>query len=109
MSEVRYYLDENIATAVAYGLRLRGIDVRTVVEAKLRGATDERQLEFARLEGRDIFTLDSDFVRLAAAGARHAGIVYAPRQVAVGAAVRTLVLIRQLLTAEEMVGQIEFV
>lgn len=41
------------------------------------GASDEEHLAFALAEGRVIFTLDADFLRLAAAGHEHAGIAYA--------------------------------
>ena len=43
------------------------------------GATDEEHLTFALAEGRVIFTQDDDFLRLAAGGKVHAGIVYAPQ------------------------------
>ena len=62
------------------GLRQRGVDVLTVVEAGMLGASDEEHLKRALNEGRVIFTQDDDFLRLHAAGADHAGIVYAPQQ-----------------------------
>ena len=54
--------------------------VLSVPEANMLGATDEEHLALARAEGRVLFTHDDDFLRLAAAGAPHAGMVYAPRQ-----------------------------
>jgi len=48
---VRFHLDENIPRSIAVGLRQRGIDVTTTADAKLIGASDEIQLEFARESG----------------------------------------------------------
>jgi predicted nuclease of predicted toxin-antitoxin system len=78
-SAMRFHLDEHVDPAVAYGLRLRGIDVTTTADANLLGAADESHLEFARRERRIIFTNDSDFLRFASAETEHAGIAYCAR------------------------------
>ncbi|MDM8523822.1 DUF5615 family PIN-like protein [Desulfococcaceae bacterium HSG8] len=75
-NRIKFYLDEHVSKAVAKGLRRRGIDVITVVEAGLLGETDEEHLERAKSERRTIFTQDDDFLRLHAASNEHAGIVY---------------------------------
>ena len=108
MSEIRYYADEHVAKAVASGLRLRGIDVLTVGEAGLLAASDAEHMAFALAQGRVVFTQDDDFLRLATQGVQHAGIVYATQQTPIGHIVRGLVLIQQVLSAEEMVGVVEF-
>ena len=54
MASVRYYLDEHIAEAVAKGLRRRGVDVLTLTEAEMLGASDEEHFAFAREEGRAV-------------------------------------------------------
>lgn len=108
MSAIRCYIDEHVGHAVARGLRLRGIDVTTVIDAGMRGASDEEHLEFALRTGRVIFTRDADFLRLHANGMPHAGIVFAPQQTSIGEVVRGLVLVHQLIEAEDMVGRIEF-
>ena len=41
MAEIRYHLDEHMDNAVAVGLRRRGIDVTTTVEAGLMRASDQ--------------------------------------------------------------------
>jgi len=84
------------------------VDVLTVVEAGMPGASDEEHLKRALNEGRVIFTQDDDFLRLHAAGADHAGIVYAPQQTPVKDIIRGLMVIHQVLDAEDMHGQIEF-
>ena len=75
---LRFHLDEHVPHAVAHGLRRRQIDVTTTTDAGLLGAGDEEHVAFAFRENRVIFTNDRDFLRLAASGAAHAGIVYCP-------------------------------
>ena len=47
MAEIRYHLDEHMDTAIAVGLRRRGIDVATTIEAGLLRASDPKQIAFA--------------------------------------------------------------
>lgn len=108
MSEVRYYTDEHVSRAVVRGLRERGVNVLSVSEANKLGAEDVVQLDFARQERRVVVSHDGDFLRLAAAGYPHAGIVYAPQQISVGQAIQGSVLIHRVLSAEEMAGHVEF-
>ena len=74
------YLDEDtIARALVAGLRARGADVQTVVEAGLRGKDDKVQLEWAVANSRALYTFNvSDFCRLHREyldhGTEHAGI-----------------------------------
>jgi hypothetical protein len=49
---IRFHRDESCDTAIADGLRLRGLDISTTQETGLRGASDERQLEYAYAEKR---------------------------------------------------------
>lgn len=103
MSEaVRFYFDEHVGRAIAKGLHRRGIDVLTLAKAGMLGASDEEHMAFARSQERVIVTHNDDFLRLAAEGVDHAGIVYAPQG-------QGLTLIAQILTAEEMRGHIEFI
>lgn len=108
MTVIRYYTDEHVALAVIRGLRQRGIDVLSVPQAGMRGASDEDHLTLARKQRRVAFTQDTDFLRLATAGRNHAGIVYASQRTAIGEIIRGLVLIHQVLEAEEMVGRVEY-
>ena len=66
MSGVRLYIDEDAGeTAVVRGLRARGLDVLTTIEAQRCGATDRDQLAFAVQQGRSIYTFNvGDFARL---------------------------------------------
>lgn len=108
MSQIRYYTDEHVARAVIHGLRQRGIDVLSVPEASMLTASDESHLAFAAVQSRVLFTQDADFLRLAASGAFHAGIVYAPQHTSIGEIIRGLSLIYQILEAEDMVNKIEY-
>jgi predicted nuclease of predicted toxin-antitoxin system len=60
---MRFHLDEHVAHAIAAGLRRRGIDVTTTVDAGLLSAPDEEHLAFAKRDARVIVTQDSDFLR----------------------------------------------
>ena len=106
--KVRFYTDEHVAGAVVHGLRQRGVDVLTVPDARLLSATDEEHLAQARTEGRVLFTQDPDFLRLHAARAAHAGIVYAPQGTSIGDIIRGLMLIHQVLEPEDMKDHVEY-
>ena len=108
MGSIRFYTDEHIARAIVRGLRQRGVDVLTVSEAGMLGASDKDHLAKAREENRVVFTQDDDFLRLAAAGAEHTGIVYASQDTSITQIVYGLMLIHQVLEPEEMIGHIEY-
>ena len=109
VERVRFYTDEHVPRAVVKGLRQRGVDVLTVAEAGMLGASDEEHLALARREGRVIFTQDADFLRFHASGVRHTGIVYACQQAPVGDIIRALMLLREVLEPDEMKDNVEFV
>ncbi len=73
---LRFHLDESVASAVAAGLRRRGIDVTTATDVGLRQADDEVHLQFAMRESRILVTHDADFLVLASRNTPHAGIAY---------------------------------
>jgi predicted nuclease of predicted toxin-antitoxin system len=108
VARVSFYTDEHVSRAVIQGLRHRGIDVLTVPEAGQMGASDEEHLALAQREGRVIFTQDDDFLKLAAAGLPHAGIVYARQNHSVREILHGLRLVYEVFSAEEMGGQVEF-
>lgn len=108
MEQLKLYTDEHVAKAVVRGLRYRGIEVLTVAEAGMLGASDEEHIERARAEGRVIFTQDDDFLRLHSHGIDHAGIAYAAQGTTVGDVIRGLVLVCQVLDAAEMRCHVEY-
>jgi predicted nuclease of predicted toxin-antitoxin system len=103
-------LDEYVPHAIAHGLRRRQIDVATTTDAGLLGAADEEHVAFGLREQRVIFTNDRDFLRLAASGAAHPGIVYcAPADSRIGYAIRYLALMHECLSPEEVANQVEYI
>lgn len=106
---IRFHLDEHIKTAIAYALRRQEIDVTTTVEAKLRTASDESQLEYASREGRVLVTHDDDFLRLSSYNINHAGIAYCHQESrSIGEIIKTLILMYEVYTAEDMRGRVEY-
>jgi len=106
---VRFHLDEACDPRIALALRQRGVDVTTAAEAGLLGAPDEAHLAYAWSQARAVVTHDTDFLRLHAARAEHAGIVYCPPQArSLGEMVRLLVLIWELVEPGELRGHVEF-
>jgi predicted nuclease of predicted toxin-antitoxin system len=76
MTRIKFYLDENVANAVAEVLRTRDIDVLTTPEAGRQSLPDEDHLAFALLQQRVLVTQDEDFLILASKTTEHAGIAY---------------------------------
>lgn len=106
---LRFHLDEHVSHAIAKGLQLRTISVTTTSDAGLIGAEDLAHIEYAVRESRVIFTNDADFLRIAADGYAHAGIVYChPSTSDVGDVVRYLALMNDCLEPGEMFNRIEF-
>jgi hypothetical protein len=106
---IRFQLDEQIAKAIAVGLRRRGIDVRTTFEAGLIGASDLDQLAAAEKSGRVFVTQDEDFLVLHARGIPHAGIVYGSKgSKTIGPWIDTLELIARVMTPDEMANHVEY-
>lgn len=54
--KIKFYTDEHVAKAVVKGLRERGVDILTVAEANMLGASDLENIVLAKKECRVIFT-----------------------------------------------------
>jgi predicted nuclease of predicted toxin-antitoxin system len=106
---LKFHLDEHVDPAVASGLRRRGIDVTTTIEAGLQGAQDKDHIAFALPAGRVIVTHDDDYLALHAQGAPHAGIAYCHQHArSVGEIIRMLALMWQVLEPMEMESRIQY-
>lgn len=106
---IRFHLDEHVDPDIAKALRRYGIDVTTTVEAGLRTLDDPDHLDFIRREGRVVVTHDADFLRYASQGSDHPGIAYCQMGArSVGEIIRSLILIYEVLTPEEMTGHVEY-
>jgi uncharacterized protein with PIN domain len=111
---IRLHADENVDARIIRGLRLRGIDILSVVEARMIGKSDTEQLTFASSEGRVLLTSDQDFVELHSRwlqqGKQHAGIIYYSQyHVSIGTCIWGVKLIIDLLSSEEMKNHLEFI
>jgi hypothetical protein len=104
---IHFHLDETCRTALADGLRLRGVDVTTTPEVGIRGATDPMQLAHAHGQGRVLFTHDTDFIAIHNSGVEHSGIVYCHQyRHPVGEIIRRLVSLWSTRDATEIAGQL---
>ena len=103
-------MDDDLVQA----LRLRGVDVETVLDARLIGRPDDEHLAHASAEGCVLYTFNvGDFMHLhgeyAAAGRAHAGIIFGDQQrYSVGEQMRRLRRIIALRSAEAMQNTYEF-
>jgi hypothetical protein len=106
---IRYHLDEDVDSAIAEGLRRRGIDVTTTPEVGLLGAPDPIQLAHAHVEVRVLFTHDDDHLRLNAQGVEHSGVAYCHRlKRSIGEIIDGPALIWELCEPGEMANRVEY-
>ena len=109
MTELRFYLDENISPAVAEQLRNSEIEVVTALELEKLGDTDINHLRRAADMGYALCTHDRDYFRLAGEVDDHAGVVFAEQYGATtGGWVKGLKKLHEATSAEDMQGQIRF-
>jgi predicted nuclease of predicted toxin-antitoxin system len=100
---VKFYLDEDLAPAIATALRKRDVDAISAHEVGHIGLSDAEQLTFAASQGRCLVSANArDFRRLGGdaleQGRPHAGIVLCPPRIHgldVGAVVKALVKIAE--------------
>ncbi|MGH2522734.1 MAG: DUF5615 family PIN-like protein [Anaerolineales bacterium] len=106
---VRFHLDENVDPDIARALRRYGIDITTTVEVELRTESDAAQIAFVVREQRVLVTHDTDFLRLASQSSEHPGIIYCDKlSLSLGEMIRSLILIYEVLTPEELAGRVEY-
>lgn len=60
------------------------------------------QLILAYTQGQALVTQDDDYLRLHAQGMAHSGIVYVPRNMSIGVLIRGLMLMYQVLKADDI-------
>lgn len=103
-------MDEDFVEA----LKARNVDVLTVADAGMFHRSDEEQLDWAKQNGRVIFSFNTrDFYRLhttlVSKGLSHAGIILAPQQrYGIGDLMRGVLRLINTKSSEEMQGQLEF-
>lgn len=112
MAAVRLYLDEDVHTFIAEAVQLRGYEATTTRDQRRLGAEDPDQLAFTHQRGYTLVTYNvQDYPRLhyewLTAEKHHAGIIVASRENP-RRNIRALLNLLALVTAEEMVDQLEF-
>ncbi len=106
---IKFHLDEHVDPDIARALRRYGIDVTMTVEAGLRTLDDPDHLDFIRREGHVVVTHDADFLRYASQRTDHPAIAYCRMGArSIGEIIRSLILIYEVLTPEEMAGHVEY-
>jgi hypothetical protein len=115
VSAIRWYLDEDsVAESLVRALRARGMDVRTALDDRMIGRSDEEQLHWAAANGRVLVSFNvGDFYRLHTAGLskgeQHAGIVLVQqRRRGVGSYLQGFLRLAAARSAEEMLNQVVF-
>jgi len=109
VSEIRFYLDENVPTEVGRQLSSSGIDTVTARDLGQLGGDDRDHLQRATALSRVLCTHDQDFLRLAAEGAQHAGIAFSPQnRVSIGGWVRELRALHTRFDSEQVKNLVFF-
>jgi predicted nuclease of predicted toxin-antitoxin system len=113
LGRLKLYTDENVDIRVAEGLRRRGIDAFSANEKGMTGATDLEHLNYAFHLKAVIFTHDRHFLEIAnefsKEGKSHYGMIFVSiNKLSVGECIKRLALYAEVLSAEDMKNQIEF-
>jgi predicted nuclease of predicted toxin-antitoxin system len=106
---IRFHLDEHVSHAIAHALRRRGVDVSTTTDAGLLRVEDGDQLAYATAERRVLVTHDPDLIELAHCVQAHVGIAYCDQERrSLRSIIRSMLLIWEVLSPEEMEGHVEY-
>ena len=115
MNPVRLYVDEDAGEhAVIIGLRARGIDILTTLEALRDGTSDADQLAFAATQERSIYTFNvGDFAKLhneyLRQGLEHWGIIAIPDQrYSIGEKIRRVAGLLSRVTSADMINRMQY-
>lgn len=115
MSKILLYIDEDsMDEDFVKALKSRNVDVLTVKDAGMLHRSDQEQLDWAKQNGRVIFSFNTrDFYRLhtdlVSKGWSHAGIILAPQQrYGIGDLMRGVLRLINTKSSAEIQGQIEF-
>ena len=105
---IKFYMDEHVAKSVTEGLRRRGVDVVTVQELGLQAAEDQQHLQRAAQEGRVV--VDAGYGLSSAARRQGLSWGHCVRSSADTGShmLRALMLVHDVLTAEDMIQNVEF-
>ena len=110
--KIELLLDEDVQVELADALKARGVNAVPAQELGRKGLSDEEQLKFAGNDNRTLFTYNvKDFVELhrefIMEGKEHRGIIVS-KQLPIGEALKRLLSLVNILSAEDMVNRLEF-
>ncbi len=109
MTEIRFYLDENLSPVIGEQLVKHGIDAISARDLDTLGDSDFNHLQRATEMGRVLCTHDQDFLAMAAEGMSHAGIAFGEHFGSTfGGWVKALRQHHAIITSEEMIDQVKF-
>lgn len=113
MAKLKIYTDENVDVRVAEGLRRRGIKAFSAIEKGRIGISDMEHSQYAAEMQAVIFTHDHHFLGIANAAAKegksHWGVIFVEmNKLSVGECIKRLALYADILSAEDMQNQIDF-
>jgi predicted nuclease of predicted toxin-antitoxin system len=113
LAKLKIYTDENVDIRISEELRRRGIPSYSVYKKGMSGSTDLQHFELATRLKAVIFTHDHHFIEIAKQltreGKNHWGVIFVEmNRLTVGACIKRLSLYAEILAAEEMINQIEF-
>lgn len=113
LARLKIYTDENVDVRVAEGLRKRGITASSAVEKGMIGTPDREHFKYAASIRAVIYTHDHHFIEiakeLAKEGREHFGVIFVEmNRLMLGDCIKRLALYADVLTAEEMKNQVEF-
>ena len=113
MAKLKIYTDENVDIRVAEGLRMRGLRAFSAIEKGMSGKTDTEHFTYVSEIQAVIFTHDHHFVQIARKLSEedgvHWGVIFVEmNKLSVGECIKRLAIYAEILSAEEMKNQIEF-
>ena len=114
MTDICLYLDEDATSnQLLKSLRNAGVDVISTLEAQMLSQPDEKQLEWALVNRRVIYSFNvRDFYRLhtdwLVQGKSHPGIVLGKQNYSIGDQMKGLLKLISIKSAEDLENQVEF-
>src|SRR5436309_10173797 len=111
---LKFFFDECVDEDVAAASRAHRVDVITTTDMEHKGISDKEQLAFAYAEGRVIYTIDHDFLRLAdeclEQSRPFAGIAYhRSGQRSKQEMIEALLLMHAVYGAQDIENRVEFI
>jgi hypothetical protein len=110
---IAFYMDHHVPRAIAFGLRLRGVEVITADEDGASELDDAALLNRAGALQRVLFTRDDDLLaevtKRQRDGSSFHGVIYAHQlRVSIGTCVRSLEIIAKVGEPEDFISRIVF-